>query len=116
MRLILSSFVLLVLVTSGLATSLVGTWKAKSMGSKEGSITFNRDMTYRLELRFKPERIVQTGKYEVRGDVLTLIPSSGQSDGASPIALKLSWKGAKSVSAIATRPGRKLTEFYFWRD
>jgi hypothetical protein len=116
MRVVLSALVLLVLVATGLATSLLGTWRAKSMGSKSGTITFNRDMTYRLELNFKPEKIVQSGKYEVKGDVLTLTPSKGQRESAAPIALKLNWKGDKSVSAIATRPGRKLTEFYFWRE
>ena len=86
------------------------------MGSQNGTITFNRDMTYKLELNFKPEKIVQSGKYTVKDDMLTLTPSKGPMDqNGAPITLKLTWKGDKSVSAVATRPGRKLTEFYFWR-
>src|SRR5258706_7764027 len=112
MRVILSCFVLLVLAASSLATSLLGTWKAKSLGSKEGTIVFNRDMTYRLELRFKPESIVQSGKYEIKGDVLTLTLQKGSmgANGAL-ITLKLTWNGPKSVTAIATRPGQKATKF-----
>ena len=81
------------------------------MGSRDGSIVFNSDRTYRLELKFKGESLIQAGKWAVSGDILTLTPSKG-----APITLKLTWKDANHVSAVATRPGRKMTEFYFYRS
>jgi hypothetical protein len=74
------------------------------------------DKTYRLELKFKNDRVIQTGKYTIKDDVLTLIPRKVPGDEeTSSIALKLTWRDRNSVTAIATRPNRKPTEFHFYR-
>lgn len=107
----------------GFSADLTGKWKAKTMGAG-GTISFNKDKSYRLELDFKDQRLVQIGKYSLKGNVLTLTPKK-RLEGAEmkplpedtpPMTLDLTWNGDKSVSAVATRPGRKITKMELWRE